>query len=575
MFLKSLTISSENKIIREIEFHAGLNLIVDESDAHITGNSVGKTTVLKLIDFCLGADPKNIYVDTETKRKEYKLVKDFLIEKKILITLVLTKDLNDSNSEEIVIERNFLPRKAIIRKINGIAYTEDEFEIELGNLIFPNQTNSEPTFRQIISHNIRYKDESINNTLKTLNGFATDAVYETLYLYLFGCEFTKGNSKQDILAKIKQEDTYKNRLEKSQTKTAYETTLALINNDIELLNKKKSSFNLNENFEADLDKLNHLKYDINKVGSEIGKLNIRKNLIKETEQELKESVSKIDIKQLELIYQQATTQIAGIQKTFDDLVNYHNQMIIEKSKFITKELPSIEKNINDKSEVLKRLLIEEKKATSIISKSDSFEELEALIIEMNEKFRKKGEYENIIQQLNEVEDNLKDYTKQLNEIDEELFSDNFEQLVKTQLNKFNKHFAAISTKLYGEQYAIKYDIITNKKNQRLYKFNAFNTNLSSGKKQGEISCFDIAYTLFADEENIPCLHFILNDKKELMHDNQLVKIAEFVNENKIQFVASILKDKLPTELNDEKYFVVKLSQNDKLFRIENDGNSLI
>jgi hypothetical protein len=216
-----------------------------------------------------------------------------------------------------------------------------------------------------------------------------------------------------------------------------------------------------------------------------------------------------------------------------------------------------------------------KKATSIISKSDSFEELEALIIEMNEKFRKKGEYENIIQQLNEVEDNLKDYTKQLNEIDEELFSDNFEQLVKTQLNKFNKHFAAISTKLYGEQYAIKYDIITNKKNQRLYKFNAFNTNLSSGKKQGEISCFDIAYTLFADEENIPCLHFILNDKKELMHDNQLVKIAEFVNENKIQFVASILKDKLPTELNDEKYFVVKLSQNDKLFRIENDGNSLI
>lgn len=575
MFLKSLTISSENKIIREIEFHAGLNLIVDESDAHITGNSVGKTTVLKLIDFCLGADPKNIYVDTETKRKEYKLVKDFLIEKKILITLVLTKDLNDGNSEEIVIERNFLPRKAIIRKINSIAYTEDEFEIELGNLIFPNQTNSEPTFRQIISHNIRYKDESINNTLKTLNGFATDAVYETLYLYLFGCEFTKGNSKQDILAKIKQEDTYKNRLEKSQTKTAYETTLALINNDIELLNKKKSSFNLNENFEADLDKLNYLKYDINKVGSEIGKLNIRKNLIKETEQELKESVSKIDIKQLELIYQQATTQIAGIQKTFDDLVNYHNQMIIEKSKFITKELPSIEKTINDKSEVLKRLLIEEKKATSIISKSDSFEELEALIIEMNEKFRKKGEYENIIQQLNEVEDNLKDYTKQLNEIDEELFSDNFEQLVKTQLNKFNKHFAAISTKLYGEQYAIKYDIITNKKNQRLYKFNAFNTNLSSGKKQGEISCFDIAYTLFADEENIPCLHFILNDKKELMHDNQLVKIAEFVNENKIQFVASILKDKLPTELNDEKYFVVKLSQNDKLFRIENDGNSLI
>lgn len=88
------------------------------------------------------------------------------------------------------------------------------------------------------------------------------------------------------------------------------------------------------------------------------------------------------------------------------------------------------------------------------------------------------------------------------------------------------------------------------------------------KKQGKTSCFDLAYTQFADEENIPCLHFLLNDKKELMHDNQLVKIADFANRNNIQFVASILKDKLPPEINKEEYFVVKLSQNDKLFRIE-------
>jgi hypothetical protein len=105
----------------------------------------------------------------------------------------------------------------------------------------------------------------------------------------------------------------------------------------------------------------------------------------------------------------------------------------------------------------------------------------------------------------------------------------------------------------------------------LYKFNAFNTNFSSGKKQGEISCFDIAYTLYADEENIPCLHFLLNDKKELMHDNQLLNIAKLVETKKLQFVASILKDKLPEELNKEEYFVVKLSQTDKLFRIESFG----
>lgn len=105
------------------------------------------------------------------------------------------------------------------------------------------------------------------------------------------------------------------------------------------------------------------------------------------------------------------------------------------------------------------------------------------------------------------------------------------------------------------------------KGRCLYVFSAFNTNFSSGKKQGEISCFDIAYTLFADDEEIPCMHFLLNDKKELMHGNQLLRIAQLVNAKGIQFVASILTDKLPDELRADQYCVLKLSQQDKLFRI--------
>ena len=567
MFIKSLSITSGPRVIREIEFHKGLNLIIDESEHHITGNSVGKTTVLKLVDFCLGANPKHIYVDHETKKQEYKLVKEYLIENKILITLVLTVDI-EIGTEDIVIQRNFLARKEIIRTINGDSLTEEEFDLRLSSILFPEHLATKPTFRQIISHNIRYKDESINNTLKTLDSYTSDAEYETLYLFLFGCEFTKGNSKQEILTKIKQEDTYKNRLEKNQTKTAYETALTLIDNDIEELNKKKSSFNLNENFEKDLDKLNEIKYSLNKLSSTISKLNIRKDLIRETEEELKSSKSNIDLRQLEIIYEQATNKVTTIQKSFSDLVAFHNTMIEEKVKFITKELPVLEKSISENNNSLKSLLVEEKKLAAAISQSDTFEELEKVISELTEKYRKKGEYENIIQQLSEVESNVKEFNKQLGEIDNELFSDGFELVVKTQLNKFNKQFAAISSELYGEQYAVKYDIITNTKGQRLYKFSSFNANMSSGKKQGEISCFDLAYTLFADEENIPCLHFLLNDKKELMDDKQLVKIAEFVNRNNIQFIASILKDKLPDEINKEEYFVVKLSQSDKLFRIK-------
>lgn len=571
MFLKSLTISSKGEIIREINFKKGINLIVDETsniDDKTTGNNVGKTTVLKLVDFCLGADSRIAYVDPESKKDTYTLVKDFLINKEVLITLILKEDLENKNSSEIIIERNFLSYKKKIQRINGDNLTEEEFELKLLQLIIPEHHEEKPSFRQIISHNIRYKDGNINNTLKTLDKFTTDAEYETLYLFLFGCDFSGGNSKQIILEKLKQENNFKSRLEKQQTKTAYETALALIDSEIKDLNEKKSRFNLNENFELDLDKLNKIKYEINRTSSELSKYTIRIDLINEAEQEINSRKSEIDLQQLQLIYQQASDNISGIQKTFNDLVSYHNKMITEKVKFIKKELPELEKKLRDEQSQLKKLLNEEKDLSLLITQSDSFEALEGVIVGLNEKYKTKGEYENVLKQLTEVDGNIKNYTTQLDQIDDELFSNHFEKTLQEQLNKFNKHFASISSQLYNEQYLIKYDIIKNKNNQRLYKFSAFNSNISSGKKQGEISCFDIAYTIFANEEKISCLHFLLNDKKELMHDNQLVKIAEFVNKNNIQFIASILKDKLPEELNNEDYFAVKLSQKDKLFRIE-------
>ena len=58
MFIKSLKISTPDSVIRDLTFSTGLNLIIDKTpttNEQLTGNNVGKTTVLKLVDFCLGA----------------------------------------------------------------------------------------------------------------------------------------------------------------------------------------------------------------------------------------------------------------------------------------------------------------------------------------------------------------------------------------------------------------------------------------------------------------------------------------------------------------------------------------
>lgn len=580
MFIKKLLISSGELIIREMNFKKGINLIVDETPENDnlettdaskkTGNNVGKTTVLKLIDFCLGGKANYIYCDPEAPKQTYVLVKDYLVDNEIMITLILKEDLDDEDSREVKIERNFLSRNKIIRKINGKQLKESDFENRLKELIMPGYTMDKPSFRQIISHNTRYKDMNINNTLKTLDQYTSDAEYETLYLFLLGCSFDKGAEKQEIITKIKQETSYKDRLEKKQTKTAYEAALSIINDEIDELNNKKSKLNINENFEKDLNSLNTIRYKINKISGEISNLNLRKNIIQEAKEELNQGMCDIDMQQLRLIYNQAMERISGLQKTFEDLVQYHNNMVIEKVKFIEKDLPKLENDITKRDSELQRLLIEEKKIAKIVSKSDSFQELEDLITQINEKYRQKGEYENVISQLTEVETTINSYRENLKRIDEEIFSADFEEVVKKQINKFNKYFSNVSNNLYGEKYAIKYDIIENKNKEQLYKFSAFNTNLSSGKKQGEILCFDIAYTLFADSQGIPCLHFLLNDKKELVHDNQLIEVENYIEDKNIQLVMSILKDKLPEQLKRDENYVVKLSQDDKLFRIEKD-----
>jgi uncharacterized protein YydD (DUF2326 family) len=571
MFLKSLTITrGDGAIIRDIRFHTGLNLIVDETpvgSGKETGNNVGKTTVLKLVDFCFGAKAKGIFSDTENKRNEYKLVKEFLMDNKVHVSLALKEDLSREGSREVLIERNFLTRKDKIQRIDGSNKTDDEFEETLTELLFPGHYGKKPTFRQIIAHNIRYKDVSINNTLKNLDHYTRDDEYETLYLFLFGCDFEQGDTKQELRSQIRIEEGFKKRLESEQTKSAYETALALLQSEIEELERKKSSLNLNPNFESDLDKLNKIKYKINLTSSEIGRLELRKDLISEARREMEAGESKIDLKQLQQIYRQATSLVSGIQKTFQELYDFHNRMVESKIRFITKDLPKIDEQLTAQREYLKRLLAEESELSAIIIRSDSFDVLEQLIIELNARYQKKGDYENTVRQLSAVELKLAELNKELAAIDNDLFSDEFALEIKDRINKFNRHFSSVSHELYGEKYALKVDpkIV---KGRRLYEFTAFNLNFSSGKKQGEISCFDIAYTLFADEENIPCMHFLLNDKKELMHGNQLLKIANLVNVKGIQFVASILKDKLPEELNKDDYVILKLSQDDKLFRIE-------
>ena len=433
--------------------------------------------------------------------------------------------------------------------------------------IFPSLNISKPTFRQIIAHNIRYEDIRLNNTLDILNAFTKTEEYETIYLFLFGCDYDEGRKREELIANIKSEEVYLKRLQRAHTKSAYKVALEDVGREIIKLEDQKSKLNINPQLDKDMSDLTAIKERLNSIGSQRNSLQIRRNIIQESIAGFNDQKFEYDLAQLQLIYQQASSLIPTLQHTFEEMVEYHNRMLANRIVFIESEIPNIEKQILALTKQFEELRLQEVALTEKITTSDTFEELENIILALNKQYTLKGQYSSIIEQIEEVEKDLKKYQQELSQIDDGLFADDFQSRVDSQLSKFNAIFAEISDELYDERYAVKADVVTNRKGQRNYKFSVMETNLSSGKKQGEISCFDIAYTIFADQEGIPCLHFILNDKKELMHDHQLITLADIANRENIQFVASILKDKLPEQLQKEEYYVVELSESKKLFMI--------
>lgn len=568
MYLSKLTISTPRELIREIKFHNGLNLIVDETPENTTGtgNNVGKTTVLRLIDYCLGGDVDGIYRNSEDKHGNYALVKDFLNKNDVMVSLELVDDL-DTPSKKVGIQRDFKTGRGAILRINGGDVPKKDFIAELQAAIMPEVKSDTPTFRQIIAHNIRIDNQRLENTLRTLT-MGKNEDYEALYLFMFGCPNDSATRKTQLAQELDTERKYKRRMESNRSKNEYKAALSVIDTDIAKLIERKDSLNINENLQQDIDSLDSLRSKMNKVASRMSLLDLRSELIKETVESFDKQNFAEDVIQLEMIYKQASAFVPKMQRTFKELVEFHNSMLENKKTFVAQELPAIRSEIESLSADMARMREKEAFLAEKVVKSDTYEELEEIIVQLSDLSRRKGEFESYISQIELAEKTIEEKCEEMKKIDSGLFNEEFAKRLETQRDKFNNIFSEVSQEIYNEQYIISYEVDT-QKGKQLYKFHISDVaNFSSGKKQGEISCFDIAYTVFADQEGIPSLHFVLNDKKELVHGNQLKRFAESVESHNVQFVCSMLYDKLPEGLKKDEYIVLKLSQDNKLFRIE-------
>ena len=562
MFLKSLKIRREDEVIRNIQFRKGINLIIDETSSELktsSGNSVGKTTVLRLIDFCLGGDGRNIYKDPEFGSiNEH--VRDFLVGEKIVLSLVLTDDLDGPADEALVIERNFLKRGEKIQTVNGLEYGNDDFKKELKTRIF--RTNSEkPTLGELKSKNIRDEKNKLLHILRVLPPMVTDAVYETLHLFWFGIDIDL--SKDKLVRERTLEERLQGRMRREGSMPQIEQSLIIVNRRIKELSRQKETFSINENFDIDISELNQTKKMISSLAMKASKLKLRHNLIMESKNELENSLSEVDPEQVKRLYKKAKSLVPGIQKTFKETLEFHNSIISKRIGFITEELPELDIQLDNIERELSKLRQKEKGLSVKLNESNFVEELRMIVAELNEFHERKGRLDEKKRMWKSSRRKLEEINKKLEVIDSGI--DEKAGLIQKRISDFNEVFSDMSKRLDGE-----YTILSAEKSKNLYKFEIGNVdgNPGTGRKKSQMASFDLAYIKFADTHDIPCLHFILQDQIENVHSNQITSLLnQIVNEISCQYVLPVLRDKLPEDVNIEEMEVLSLSENQKLFKI--------
>lgn len=553
------------QIIQDIKFRlTGLNLIVDNTSEEFkeSGNSVGKSTAIKIIDLCLGAKSVNqLYYDSDT-RSENLEVKDFLQENRVQAELILV----DSKGKEYSIKRDLFSKGK--RYILDDKYSEKEFRCELKRLIF-NSDEPKPTFRQLITKFVRIDNTSEERMIKFLPMMANNELYDTVYCFLFNIYDEKLlNDKDEIYNKLQECKKVIQTLERSKSISSVsylEQSLEVVNLGLEELTAKRDQLSYMEQYRDELDKKRKLSVKVGEIQGEMELIEFEIDNIKQSIANLAKDKADINLSNLSAIYNEAESFVPDLQVKFEEMVDFHNKMIQNRIDFINTQLAERQSLLAEYSDKLQEVLKEKEKITIEVLDEGLLDELNVLNNKIEELLLKKGEITQSIHIIQEQEQKYEELDNQLKTFTSEMKNDGIQE----KINQFNVFFTNYCDQLYGEKYFAVYNKNWRKEKSFPLTIGSLNGNLGTGKKKAIIVAFDLAYMQYSIKMGIDAPRFVIHDKMENTHINRLKTIFNICNTIDGQYIIPILRERI--DKIDQKYIekskILELSSNNKFFKI--------
>lgn len=552
------------EIIRDIEFKKnGLNLIVDNTTdiKEDSGNSVGKSTVIHIIDICLNSSSLTKLYKSRDAQGENVHLKKLLVENKVQATLKLI-----NNGKIYSFTRSLYSKGP--RYFNNEKVNAKEYENYLKETIF-NSKQDKPTFRQLISKFVRNDDIQLNNVIYYLVS-TSYAVYEAIYFFLLKINgenvVSERQQLEEKLSKLQNKFSIYQNDSNIPSLDQIEQGLLFIESEINELLEKRRNVDYIEIYKYELEKNSDINNKLDLLNTEIDLLEFEKNSIHRSLVMIEESKSNIDIKIIGEIYEDAKVFSYKLNKKFNDVLNFHNQMVENRSRFVGKQLIKVDTEL--------KLLKQKQEELIDLKKNQSIDLLDdGLLADLNdinneiEKLNiKKGEFLKV----KEIQEGIKKELEQVNQDLESVNSQTKDNDHLVPINEFNSVFKTYSEKLYNEKYLLYYDSEwREKKGGKPFSIGNLLGSMGTGKQRALIIAFDLAYLTYANKKEIAAPKFLIYDQLENTHINQLKTIINLSKEIEGQLILPILRERI-NEIDAvviEQSKIIELSKTDKFFKI--------
>lgn len=552
--------SNKPDCFKHIYFNNGMNIVLADGNDNLEENSrngLGKTTLIKLIHFCLGAQKNDELLTNNLIDWSFTIVFDLFNEK-----IKATRSFKNSSIINVEGDFNEFP----IKPDYSEEYCSYVFPLKiwkelLGKSLFglkmEENLKIKPSFRMLISYFIRKDNKDFDNAFVT-----TSTLKQPIYSDICTCFFLGLNWR--FISKYKELKDKSTNLIKDQSimRDRYGSVGELRPELNRLKKDVKKQENQLENFEI-LDSYYDIEKAANNLTREIHELCRRYSLLKKKLDFYEKSIviedaANIDI---EKIYNEAKFYFSDdIKKTLIDSKEFHKNIIVNRKKFLEMEINAVKNELNEISKLVKHKSKERSANLNILNNFGALQEYTNIQNIYINKKHELDEIEGIIERYNEITSEKQEIKVKVVEIEDKFQLDYIEN--KNHLDYLINLFSENSARLYDVPGDLVIDCV-----DKGFEFDIkIPKSKSIGKTKMMILCYDLLLLETFSENN--CINFLIHDSNifdgvdSRQYANSLNLINEKCIKQDMQYICMLNSDSVPENrltFNLKDKVILKLS----------------